>query len=91
MKTTYLFNLILTLIISTCLFGELKAQVIIIPNVPDLQQPIDPWWGNLLLTMSPFCWPTGSQRLACISSSNTSSLKRSSTTAPEYPAGGLLE
>jgi len=47
MKTTYLYNLILTLIISICLFDDLNAQVMIIPDVPDLQQPIDPWWGNL--------------------------------------------
>ena len=37
----------LMLMVSICLIGELGAQVMIIPDVPDLQQPIDPWWGNL--------------------------------------------
>ena len=40
-------RLILMLIASMCLLGNLSAQVMIIPGVPDLQQPIDPWWGNL--------------------------------------------
>lgn len=47
MKITNLINSVLTLIISLCLLGDLEAQVMIIPDVPDLQQPIDPWWGNL--------------------------------------------
>jgi hypothetical protein len=47
MKTTNLINAVLTLTISLCLFCDLEAQVMIIPDVPDLQQPIDPWWGNL--------------------------------------------
>ena len=37
----------LMFMISMCLIGKLGAQVMIIPGVPDLQQPIDPWWGNL--------------------------------------------
>jgi hypothetical protein len=47
MKPTSWINSLLILIISLCLFGDLNAQVMIIPDVTDLQQPIDPWWGNL--------------------------------------------
>jgi hypothetical protein len=38
---------IFLLTLGICLIGDLHAQVMVIPDVPDLQQPIDPWWGNL--------------------------------------------
>jgi hypothetical protein len=44
LRSNYLF---IILIIHACFAIHLNGQIMNIPKVPDLQQPIDPWWGNL--------------------------------------------
>ena len=47
MKPTNLTTASFVLMISGCLLWDLRAQPMHIPHVPDLQQPIVAWWGNV--------------------------------------------
>jgi hypothetical protein len=46
MKPSSLFPVVLSLAIGIGISGDLTAQIMHIPHVPDLQQPTVPWWGN---------------------------------------------
>jgi hypothetical protein len=47
MKSNNLISIILILVISAVLSLNITAQMRLIPHIPDLQQPIVLWWGNV--------------------------------------------
>jgi hypothetical protein len=47
MKSNVFLKCLVILVLAICQPGFMEAQMMHIPHVPDLQQPILPWWGNL--------------------------------------------